>query len=311
MFPLAALRHDRLRIAFRPTRALGVSIVERPGLELSPEACRDLVAECRTVARACLGDVDLAYGIFGPDPSVLDRCVVTVVRDATGCPVAFNALPLLEVDLGGARIELVHLGLVMVDPAHRGGGLSWILYGLTCFLLFARRQFRPLWLSSVTQVPAVVGMVAGTFDEVWPAQEGTRRSFAHVHLARQVMRDHRSAFGVSEDAGYDDARSVITDAYRGGSDGLKKTLEDAPPHRDPRYGEFCRTHLDYARGDDVLQVGQINFATARRFVAESVPRGSVSRLVGTVAVVALQALLAPVAQWMAAGRRLGRLRPRG
>lgn len=310
MFPLAALRHDRLRIAFSPTRSLGVSIVERPGMELSREDQEALLEECRTVVRACLGGSDLAYGIFGPDPSALDRCVVTVVRDASDRPIAFNALPLLEVDLGGARIELVHLGLVMVDPSHRGGGLSWILYGLTCFLLFARRQFRPLWLSSVTQVPAVVGMVAETFDEVWPAQSGTRRSFAHVHLARQIMRDHRAAFGVSEDAGYDDARSVILDAYRGGSDGLKKRIEDAPPHRDARYGEFCARELDYGRGDDVLQVGQINFATARRFVSQSVPRGSVARLAGIVAVVVLQAFLAPVAQWLAADRRLGRLRPR-
>lgn len=310
MFPLAALRHDRLRLDFRPSRSLRVTIVERPGVEMTSEEADALVAECRIVASACLGDEDLDYGLFGSDRTVLDRCVVTLVRTADGVPIAFNALPLLDVTLGGASEELVHLGLVMVDPSHRSGGLSWILYGLTCVLLFARRQFRPLWISSVTQVPAVVGMVAETFDDVWPAQAGTRRSFAHVHLARQIMRRHRSAFGVSADAGYDDDRAVITDAYRGGSDALKKRLEDAPAHRDPRYGGFCATELDYDRGDDVLQIGQINFATARGFVSASVPRGSVASVAGILAVVVVQAFLAPVAQWLAADRRLGRLRAR-
>lgn len=36
---------------------------------------------------------------------------------------------------------------------------------------------RPLWVSSVTQVPAVVGMVSETFSQVFPAQDGTDQSY--------------------------------------------------------------------------------------------------------------------------------------
>ncbi|WP_206185868.1 hypothetical protein [Sphingosinicella sp. BN140058] len=267
-----------------------------------------LIAECRAVAAASM-DGALDYGLFG-DPDAPARTVITLVRDrASGRPIAFNALPLIPVSLGGERLEVLHLGLVMVDPNHRSAGLSWILYGLTCFLLFVRRQLRPLWVSSVTQVPAVAGMVAETFDGVWPAAHGGSPSFAHRHIARQIMRDHRAVFGVGADAGFDDERFVITNAYTGGSDDLKKSFEDAPKHRQPRYNDFCANLLDYRRGDDLLQIGQINLATARRFLAEAVPHHALPQLGVQMLILVTQAVLAPAAQWLAADRPLGPLRP--
>ena len=47
----------------------------------------------------------------------------------------------------------------MVDPDVQGQGLSWVLYGLTTLVLFIRDGLRPRWISNVTQVPAVCGMV--------------------------------------------------------------------------------------------------------------------------------------------------------
>jgi hypothetical protein len=297
-------------LTFRPSRGLEVRIVERPGLWMKPKALDALIADCRTVASTCLGGESLDYGLFGPDKAARERTIVTLIRDrAAGRPIAFNALPLIPVELGGERMEVLHLGLVMVDPSARSGGLSWILYGLTCFLLFFRRQMRPLWVSSVTQVPAVVGMVAETFDSVWPGQTGTAASFAHRHLGRQIMRDHRRVFGVGPEAGYDDRDSIITDAYTGGSDNLKKSFDMAAPHRDDRYNAFCRDRLDYERGDDLLQIGQINMKTARRYMMEAVPRGALPRLGVQLLILAVQALVAPTAQWLAADRSLGRLRP--
>lgn len=293
-----------LDLRFRPSRALAVRIVERPGLWMAPEALDALVADCSRIAGA-----PLDYGIFGPEAAARDRTVITLVYDrATNAPIAFNALPLLPVSLGGEQVEVLHLGLVMIDPNHRGGGLSWILYGLTCFLLFFRRQLRPLWISSVTQVPAVAGMVAETFDQVWPGGDAVRPSFAHRHIARQIMRDHRSAFGVGPDAGFDDARFVITNAYTGGSDNLKKSFDMAAKHRHDRFNLLCRDRLDYERGDDLLQIGQINMATARRYLAEAVPRGALPQLAVQLLVLAAQAVAAPTAQWLAADRSLGRLR---
>lgn len=307
---IAALRGDFLRLRFRPDRTHTVEIIESPGLWLDRQALGSLVEACRAVVGTCLAGRQLDYGLFAPDRAAWSRSVITLVRRAgDGKPVAFNAMPLLPVTRGGQAGNVLHLGLVMVDPDERGGGLAWILYGLTCFALFVRGGLRPLWISSVTQVPAVVGMVAETFDDVYPGQAGTAASFAHRHLAHQIMAGERDAFGVGADAGFDPDAQVITNAYTGGSDNLKKSFAVAAKHRDVRYNDLCAAMLDYERGDDVLQIGRLDLGTARRFLARSVPRSALPQLAAQGVMISVQAVLAPLLQWLDADKPLGRLRP--
>jgi hypothetical protein len=194
----------------------------------------------------------------------------------------------------------------------RGQGLSWVLYGLTALVLFARDGLRPKWISNVTQVPAVAGMVGDTFSDVYPSpQPGSRQSFAHLQLGRGIMARHRAVFGVDVEAGFDEVRFVITDAYTGGSDALKKSFEVAPKHRNTIYNTFCERELDYIRGDDVLQIGRIDLAGARRYLTSEVPSGSLPALLAASAVLALQRLVLPLIHWLDDRRPFGPLRPRG
>jgi hypothetical protein len=124
------------------------------------------------------------------------------------------------------------------------------------------------------------------------------------------MSRHRAVFGVGEEAGFDEARFVITNAYTGGSDALKKTFEAAPKHRDEQYNAFCARELDYARGDDVLQLGRIDLAGARRYLLSEVPSGSLPALLATGTALALQRLVLPAVHWMDDTRPCGILRPR-
>ena len=228
------------------------------------------------MAAKTLPEESLTYGIFSGDRGRLSSAIVTLIsEEATGRSIAFNALSVMEVELDGEPAEVTHLGLVMVDPDERGRGLSWVLYGLTALVLFVRDGLRPKWISNVTQVPSVVGMVSQTFSDVFPSPHpDARQSFAHLQLARGIMSRHRAVFGVGEEAGFDEAKFVITNAYTGGSDALKKTFEAAPKHRDEQYNAFCARELDYARGDDVLQLGRIDLAGARRYLLSEVPSGS-------------------------------------
>ncbi len=311
LFLLKALTGNVLDVSFNASRDHRVRIVERPGDTLTDDHLARLKSQCQDIVRACLSGEELDYGLFSNDDTAWSHSVITIVtRRSDGTPVAFNAMPMLDVKLGGTDEQVLHLGLVMVDPEERSGGLSWILYGLTCFALFLRGRMRPLWVSSVTQVPAVVGMVAETFSSVHPAQSDNPQSFTHRHLAHQIMAMHRGAFGVGEDAGFDLNRQVITDAYTGGSDNLKKSFEVATKHRKARYNTFCETELDYVRGDDVLQIGAIDLAAGQRFLSRSVPKAALPQLGVQALVVLTGALLAPVVQWLDAAAPFGRLRAR-
>lgn len=287
-------------------------IVERPGLWMDQSELATLLSQLRTIASRTLAEHHLNYGIFSGDPARLNATVITLVTDSkTGTPIAFNALPIIALDLDGRAIELLHLGLVMVDPNQRSKSLSWVLYGLTCFLLFVRNQGRPIWVSNVTQVPAIVGMVSETFSEVYPdpVHPGPRK-FRHLVLARQIMRAHRYVFGVGNEAGFDEDRFVITDAYTGGSDALKKSFDIAQKHRQLVFNEFCAAELDYARGDDILQIGKLDLAAARRYLTDMVPRGALGLLAVAAVMAMVQRAILPMIHWLDSSREFGRLRPR-
>jgi hypothetical protein len=311
-FWLKALSQPTIDLSLRTHAGMRTRIVEFPGRSLPPAELDALVSQLKAVAAKTLPQENLTYGIFSGQGEPLSRAILTLIsEEETGRPIAFNALSVMDVELDGEPTQVTHLGLVMVDPDVRGQGLSWVLYGLTALVLFARDGLRPKWISSVTQVPAVLGMVCDTFSDVFPSPlPGARQSFAHLQLARSIMRDHRAVFGVGTDAGFDEARFVITNAYTGGSDALKKTFDAAPKHRDETYNDFCARELDYVRGDDVLQLGRIDLAGARRYIMREVPHGSLPALLAASAMLALQRLVLPVVYWMDDTRAFGTLRPR-
>lgn len=311
-FWFKALAQPTIDLSLRTHPGHVTRIVESPGVSLPQHELDQLIARLRTVAAKTLPADELTYGIFSGDRERLSRAIVTLIsEEGTGRPIAFNALSVMPVELDGMTIDVTHLGLVMVDPEARGQGLSWVLYGLTTLVLFLRDGLRPRWISNVTQVPSVVGMVSETFSDVYPSpRPGARQSFAHLQLARGIMRQHRSVFGVSGDAGFDESRFVITDAYTGGSDALKKTFAEAPKHRDAQYGDFCARELDYERGDDFLQVGRIDLAAARAYLFEQVPHRSLPGLLVASSILGLQRLVLPVVYWLDDDRTFGTLRPR-
>ncbi len=306
---LRSLGSRYLDVSLRSGRDLRVRIVERPGRWMEEGALHQLSADLRQIAGRTLDAGSLTYGVFAADRDRMSDSIITLVTRKDGTPVAFNALAVMTIETEPDPTEVLHLGLVMVDPDERSKSLSWVLYGLTCFLIFFRKQFRPIWISNVTQVPAVVGMVTGMFSDVWPSPDAGRRTLPHLILARRIMAHHRFVFGVGNDARFDEDRFVITNAYTGGSDDLKKTWDEAPKHRDARFNDYCAEALDYDRGDDVLQLGQMDMAAVRRYLTRDVPKTAVLGLLITGGMAMLGRVILPLVYWLDASKDWSILRP--
>ena len=309
-----ARHRDRLRyldIALSLQRDVRVRVIERPGLWMEPAALDELIRTLRGIVVDGIGN-ELQYGVLSGDIERLHNAVITVVYDrADDRAVAFNALSYMPIQVRGRTIEALHLGLVMVDPAYRAKGMSWILYTLTCVLMFFRRGLRPLWISNVTQVPAVIGKVAEGFVNAYPNPfQPTRCSFDQLVVAREVMARHRQIFGVGDEAIFDEARMVITNAYTGGSDNLKKTFEQAPKHRDERANELCARELDYVRGDDFLQIARLDLVSARAYLLREVPRHSLPALLYQLAFILVGSMVLPLLHWLNPREAMGDLRAR-
>src|SRR3954453_4874327 len=116
-FWLKAFSEEAIDLTLRTHTGLRTRIVESPGLSLDEADLDRLVSQLRTVAAKRLPAGSLTYGIFSGERERLSRAIVTLIyEEATGRPIAFNALSVLSVELDGDREEVTHLGLVMVDP---------------------------------------------------------------------------------------------------------------------------------------------------------------------------------------------------
>jgi hypothetical protein len=131
----------------------------------------------------------------------------------------------------------------------------------------------------------------------------------HLLLARQIMAQHRDVFGVGDEAGFDEERFVITDAYTGGSDDLKKTWDSAPKHRDSAFNDYCAATLDYARGDDVIQIGQMDLSAMRQYLRREVPKSAVISLLLAGGLVTLRRIILPAVHWADTSKHWKTLRP--
>jgi hypothetical protein len=176
------------------------------------------------------------------------------------------------VKLPDRTVTVMHFGLLIIHPRHQRQGLQGLLHGLGVFSAFHRTRERPLWISNVTEVPAVFGAVCDQTNLPYPSfRDAAPPSPMHRALAVGIMEQHRHEFGVGPEAGFDADRFVITGSYTGGSDALKKTFESAPAYRDARCNDFCRAQLDYGRGDDFLQIAQMDLTVVTNWITRRIP----------------------------------------
>jgi hypothetical protein len=237
-------------------------LVERPGLTLEDAALGRLVADLQGVADRCVPDGPLRYGVLsGERERLADALLAVAYRRDSGEAVGFSAMVGLEIDLDGRRTRVVHAGLAMVDRSLRSCGLCVALTAAPGVLAFLRNRFAPLWFTNVTQVPAVAGVFTKALADVFPTPDHrVAPSAKHAALVGEVMRRHRAAFGVGEEADFDERSFVIRNAYTGGSDSLKKSFAQCAKHRDQRFNAWFGEVLDYQRGDDVIQAGRMSLA---------------------------------------------------
>ena len=282
-----------------------VHILEKPEYLLDEIEQKSLREEIYALSLKCTpNNQALDYGIFN-DPNhnnILNQCILTLIRDNNSNKlIAFNCLPLLDLTLKNKPIYFVHLGLVMIDPDYRSKGLLYILYGLTVVIMFCRKRLTPIWVSNVTQVPAVVGSFSENFNNVFPnALKNSRRSFDHLSLVRQIMLNHTHVFGVGNDAEFDEKTFIIKNAYTGGSDNLLKTWNQVTKYRNDSVNDFCQKHLNYDRGDDFIQIGKFDFFALQKYIIRMIPAKSLILILNNIFIVFLQSILLPVYHWFKA-----------
>jgi len=304
---------DEFKCTIPISTNLDFIVYERPGIWCDDEELESLVKDLRAVATAGQEGKPIPwYGPLTGERKDLRNRIISVAYDKKlKRPVGFSAQAYIHLREGAFSVEIVHLGLIYVDPTYQGKSVSYLLSLLPNVLILIKSGFRDTWVSSVSQVPAVVGLVATNYSHVYPSHDShTRQTFMHRKLAQLMMDQHREVFGVGYEAGYDPVRQVITNAYTGGSDNMKKKFEDAAHHRSPEVNEMCRTHLSYERGDDFLQLGKLGNKVIVELFKNKLQKLSYVQIAMNLTIMSAAMILLPVLRWLIPANSLSQVRVR-
>jgi hypothetical protein len=254
------------------TATLEATIYDRPGLWMDDGRLAGLQREITEVAQAALPGT-LNYGVFLRERRPYQNRLIVVGRTRVGGAAAgFNALPWLDVRLGDRTMPVMHFGLLVIHPRHQRQGLQGLLYGLGAFNAYHRVRQRPLYISNVTEVPAVFGAICDQTVAPFPHYCSSEPPPPlYRDIARAILQQHRHEFGVGPEAVFDADRFVIQGSYTGGSEGLKRRFDDLPGYRVDTCNQFCRAQLDYDRGDDFLQIARLDHTVISNWLTRRIP----------------------------------------
>lgn len=283
-----------------PVGPLKYRIYECPGLWCSDKDLDLITQDLLKVAKKCQGDKEVPiYGVLEGRREDMSHRLITIAYDRkTNEPVGFSAQIFLDLYDEGFHERILHLGLIYVDKSAQGKNISYLLSVFPNLLILVKNGFRDVWISNVSQVPAVVGLVAKNYFNVFPNIDGTKQSFRHQKLADLIIDNHNEAFGVGDDAFWDRDRQIIENAYTGGSDNLKKSFEDSPKHRNEQFNALCKKELNYERGDDFLQLGVLSPSAILTLFKIKMGQGNVILLAVSLIVVAALSVFVPILRWL-------------
>ncbi len=283
---------------------------DRPGLWCSDEELEEIRKVLIDIAERAQGTKDIPmYGPLLPGRENLSNKLITIAyHKKSGQAAGFSAQTHMELKNEKKGIKVIHLGLVYIDPGFQGKGMATFLYIIPNILSFLKKGLRPLWISSVSQVPAVVGLVSKSYGNVFPSPYNGEQTAEHFLIAREIMKNHRFVFGVGEDAIYDEESQIIKNAYTGGSDNLLKSFDESSKHRDDKINNFCKDYLDYERGDDYLQLGRLDICVLNSFLRDKVCESKLSLIVATICKNFIEFIFVPLIRVLFSTEKPGKIK---
>jgi hypothetical protein len=260
------------RILFKP----GFTLSENDQLVLRDELC-------------ALGSLSIRplpdYQVFSTKESCLDDKLIVAAYTKTKNArqlVAFTSAVLLDIGQPENRDTIVHCGLTVVHPQHRGRNLVIHLFA-HLFMDVVTRWDGPVWLSNLSARSDLLGLFHTFVQDVYPAPNQERPTSQHVEIANAIDTSHRNQMLISATALFDGDRFVFqgsnSDAQAEGF------LHKARPVSSSS-GSVVNVYYAYlihSDRDEVLQVGFLDKASLMAR-ASKVIEPSVVQLVCSAAV---------------------------
>lgn len=263
-----------------PGGRYSVHVYDQPALWMPYARLQNLHDALLHVARHTMDEVP-TYGMFAGDYQAYRHRIVGVVYDVeTNEPAAFTAMVYLPYEAYGRRELVVHLGLTMIAQAHRKRRLQTPLQRRLFTLLLVNQRRLGVTVTNIAASPAGIGAVSDYFQNVFPTyRQDTKQTQVHRRVATQILQNFRHEFGCSQRAQLDPDTFVVRGSNQPEGGGAHQFLRTDPTsqYRVQACNAFCAEQLDFARGDELFQVGEANLLEGLRRSSRRRRAGTTSR----------------------------------
>lgn len=238
-----------------------------PGKSFTDSELEKIHQEILSVAKECLDEIP-NYQCLTGDRKEYSRLIISLARDENGTLVGFCSSYILEV--GDKKV--LHLGLTCVSPSARSMGLTHKLSSkVVKYYLLNYSLLRPAWISNVACVLSSLGNVALHFENVYPSPFKKGPTVEQIEIARFIDENYRNELYINKGARFCDKKFVFEESVTGTM--FEKSAEDKRFfHRDGEVNQFYKNIIDFKRGDEVLQIGQVSLLTVPRYAWKKMKR---------------------------------------
>jgi hypothetical protein len=212
----------------------------------------ELLSNLEVVARACFNTVP-EYQCF---KSLKDK-VIVIVKTREGKPVSFSSSILLEV---GDGENILHQGLVCTDHEYRNKGIFLYSCFIQNILIYIKKfRLKKMWITSCSCEISVLKAVGRFFKDVYPSPY-IKSTTEHLRIAKEINDKKREELWINSNVQFDFDSFIFKGSV--GDNPFRKDLMVSSNYDEEE--SFYLSKLDYARGDEFLQIGYWDYEAFKK-----------------------------------------------
>lgn len=196
------------------------------------------------------------YGIFDPKTSFKEKVnfykkiIVAIYETPQGELAGF----FYNFHIEENNKDLLHQGLVVI---YKNSGLDLLmapyLYSNILFYDYLKKDY---YVSNISAVPSIIGIVSEIFDNVWPSFYSKDQRFPpnedYKFFANKLYESYVQTY-FPDGTVFDKKRFVLKSPLKEMGFGLE--IRDLPRHKDINHIIFSFYWIDLNKGEDIVQIG--------------------------------------------------------
>ena len=200
----------------------------------------------------------LRYGIFDPKNTSDDTqkflatsnfCLMRLAGETVG--FFYNVI------LEEKPIPAIHAGLVMIA---KNNGVDLLKIPYAYMAILQRRKFGDYYYTNISSTPSIIGTFSDLFSDVWPNYKGSLirpPNKEYVHVLNLLSKEYIAKYFPTDKIEIDSRRFVMKSPQK--EMGFEQDPRKLSRYHNLEANLFCIYWLDYSKGEDIVQVGRVDF----------------------------------------------------